>query len=99
MTGIDYFPKPLLCAWKPFLLLSATVLVCSTATAEAGLLKTFDLVPSLFHCFDAFPTEKQERVRLFAEEVIQSHPEIYQRPDVFKTDQPALEKYLDQVAL
>jgi hypothetical protein len=97
MTGIGYFPKPLLCAWKPFLLLSATVLVCSTLTAEAGLIKTFDLVPSLFHCFDAFPTEKQQRVRLFADEVIQSHPEIYRRPDVFKTDPLTLEKYLDQV--
>jgi hypothetical protein len=73
------------------------VLVCSTLTAEAGLIKTFDLVPSLFHCFDAFPTEKQQRVRLFADEVIQSHPEIYRRPDVFKTDPPTLEKYLDQV--
>jgi Predicted Zn-dependent protease (DUF2268) len=86
-----------LCGWKSFLLFSAVVLVCSTLTAEAGLIKTFDLVPSLFHCFDAFPTEKQRRVRLFADEVIQSHPEIYRRPDVFKTDPPTLEKYLDQV--
>ena len=86
-----------LCGWKSFLLFSAVVLVCSTLTAEAGLIKTFDLVPSLFHCFDAFPTEKQQRVRLFADEVIQSHPEIYRRPDVFKTDPPTLEKYLDQV--
>jgi hypothetical protein len=86
-----------LCGWKWFLLFSAVVLVCSTLTAEAGLIKTFDLVPSLFHCFDAFPTEKQQRVRLFADEVIQSHPEIYRRPDVFKTDPPTLEKYLDQV--
>ena len=29
--------------------------------------------------------------------MIQSHPEIYRRPDVFKTDPPTLEKYLDQV--
>ena len=86
-----------LCGWKSFLLFSAVVLVCSTLTAEAGLIKTFDLVPSLFHCFDAFSTEKQQRVRMFADEVIQSHPEIYRRPDVFKTDPPTLEKYLDQV--
>ena len=85
------------CAWKSSLLFSAVVLVCSTVTAEAGLLKTFDLVPILFRCFDAFPTEKQQRVRLFAEGVIQSHPEIYRRPDVFKTDPLTLEKYLDQV--
>jgi Predicted Zn-dependent protease (DUF2268) len=86
-----------LCGWKSFLLFSTVVLVCRTLTAEAGLIKTFDLVPSLFRCFDAFPTEKQQRVRLFADEVIQSHPEIYRRPDVFKTDPPTLEKYLDQV--
>ena len=89
--------RKLLCAWKSSLLFSAVVLVCSTVTAEAGLLKTFDLVPILFRCFDAFPTEKQQRVRLFAEGVIQSHPEIYRRPDVFKTDPLTLEKYLDQV--
>ena len=86
-----------LCGWKSFLLFSTVVLVCRTLTAEAGLIKTFDLVPSLFHCFGAFPTEKQQRVRLFADEVIQSHHEIYRRPDVFKTDPPTLEKYLDQV--
>ena len=89
--------RKLLCAWKSSLLFSAVVLVCSTVTAEAGLLKTFDLVPILFRCFDAFPTEKQQRVRLFAEGVIQSYPEIYRRPDVFKTDPLTLEKYLDQV--
>ena len=83
--------------WKSFLLFSAAVLVYSTVTADAGLLKTFDLVPSLFRCFDAFPTEKQQRVRLFAEDVIRSHPEIYRRPEVFKTDPPTLDKYLDQV--
>jgi len=86
-----------LCGWKSFLLFSAVVSVCNTVTAEAGFIKTFDLVPSLFHCFDAFPAEKQQRVRLFADEVIQSHPETYRRPDVFKTDPPTLEKYLDQV--
>jgi len=83
--------------WKSFLLFSAAALVYTTVTANAGLLKTFDLVPSLFRCFDAFPTEKQQRVRLFAEDVIRSHPEIYRRPEVFKTDPPTLEKYLDQV--
>ena len=89
--------RKVLCGWKSFLQYCMAVLVCSTVTGEAGLIKTLDLVPSFFHCFDAFPTEEQQRVRLFSEEVIQSHPEIYQRPDVFKTDPLTLEKYLDQV--
>jgi hypothetical protein len=87
----------LLCDWRSLLLFPAAVLVCSTVTAEGGLLKTFDLLPSFFRCFNAFPTERQQRARLFAEDVIQSHPEIYRRPDVFKTDPATLEKYLDQI--
>ena len=89
--------RKVLCGWKSFLQYCMAVLVCSTVTGEAGLIKTLDLVPSFFHCFDAFPTEKQQRVRWFSEEVIQSHPEIYRRPDVFKTDLTTLEKYLNQV--
>ena len=89
--------RKVLCGWKSFLQYCMAVLVCSTVTGEAGLIKTLDLVPSFFHCFDAFPTEEQQRVRLFSEEVIQSHPEIYRRPDVFKTDLTTLEKYLNQV--
>lgn len=72
-------------------------LVSVAVTANAGLLETFDLLPSFFHCFEVSPIDKQARLKLFVEGVIESHPEIYRRSDIFKTDPATLEKYLDQV--
>jgi len=66
-------------------------------TANAGLLETFDLLPSFFHCFEVSPIDKQARLKRFVEGVIKPHPEIYRRSDIFKTDPATLEKYLDQV--
>jgi Predicted Zn-dependent protease (DUF2268) len=54
-----------------------------------------DLIPDLFNFLSTAPKEKEERARLFAQLIIQPHPEIYSRPDVFRTDLPALELYLD----
>ena len=72
-------------------------LVSVAVTANAGLLETFDLLPSFFHCFEVSPIDKQARLKRFVEGVIESHPEIYRRSDIFKTDPATLEKYLDQV--
>jgi Predicted Zn-dependent protease (DUF2268) len=78
----------------PVLLLTAAF-ICGTVAADASTLKTFDLYPSFFQCFQA--SDKQERARLFYESVIQPHPEIYRRPEIFKTDPATLNKYLDEV--
>jgi len=72
-------------------------LVSVAVTANAGLLETFDLLPSFFHCFEVSPIDKQARLKRFVEGVIKPHPEIYRRSDIFKTDPATLEKYLDQV--
>ena len=85
------------CIRLSFTLVLAALLVSGADTANAGLLKTFDLFPSFFRCFDVFPTDKRTRLKLFVEGVIQPNPEIYRRSDVFRTDPATLEKYLDEV--
>jgi hypothetical protein len=81
----------------PLTLVLASALVSVAVTANAGLLKTFDLLPRFFHCFEVVPTDKQMRLGLFAEGVIRPNPEIYRRSDIFTTDPATLGKYLDQV--
>jgi hypothetical protein len=77
-------------------LISAILLLFGPMAADAQFLKTIDLYPGFFRCFEA--SSKPERVKWFSQEVIQLHPEIYRRRDIFKTDPATLEKYLDQVA-
>ena len=46
------------CTRLPLTLVLASALVSVAVTANAGLLKTFDLLPSFFHCFEVVPTEE-----------------------------------------
>jgi hypothetical protein len=71
------------------------VFVCLTVAADASILKTFDLYPSFFHCFQG--TDKQQRARLFYDSVIQPYPEIYGRHEIFETKAVALNRYLEEV--
>src|SRR5262245_23249053 len=85
------------CNRLPLILILVAISVYAADTANAALLRTFDLFPSFFRCFEVSPADKQARLRSFVEGVIQQHPEIYRRSDIFKTDPATLEKYLDEV--
>jgi predicted Zn-dependent protease DUF2268 len=88
--------RKLLCGRLAIVLILTAAFIFGTVGADATILKTFDLCPSFLHCFQV--TDKQERARLFYESVIQSYPEIYRRPEIFKTDPATLNKYLDEVS-
>jgi hypothetical protein len=64
---------------------------CSSAASN---LIVYDLIPDLFNFLRIAPEEKESRAKLFAQSVIQSHPEVYDRPQIFKTDNASLEQYL-----
>ena len=64
-----------------------------TSSAASNLI-VYDLIPDLFNFLRIAPEEKESRARLFAQSVIQPHPEVYDRPQVFKTDNASLEQYL-----
>ena len=64
---------------------------CSSAASN---LIVYDLIPDLFNFLRIAPEEKETRAKLFAQSVIQSHPEVYDRPQIFKTDNASLEQYL-----
>jgi hypothetical protein len=63
----------------------------------AGQLIVHDFIPDL----DAFsriaPPKRESRAKLFAQLVIRPHPEVYNRPQIFKTDLETLERYLDEL--
>src|SRR3984893_17126821 len=79
--------------------LFSAAFICFAATGHASAPKTYDLCPIFFRCLENSPLDKQERVRLFAQSVIQPYPEIYHRPQIFNTDPAALGKYLYEVTL
>jgi hypothetical protein len=80
-----------------FLLISlAFIYPCLRADA-AGKLIVYDFIPGLFSYLQIAPKERESRAKLFAQLMIQPHPEIYGRPQVFKTDLGTLEKYLDEL--
>ena len=56
-----------------------------------------DLLPEVFHFLEVEPGEQAVRAKLFSDLVIRPHPEIYDRPDVFKTDLNSLQDYLEQL--
>ena len=60
-------------------------------------LSVTDLLPEVFHFLDVEPGGQADRAKLFSELVIRPHPEIYDRPDVFKTDLNSLQDYLGQL--
>jgi hypothetical protein len=84
-------------AWRLtrfFLICLATIFLCQSAKA-AGNLIVYDLLPDLLHYLRIAPEEKESRAKLFAQLMIRPHPEIYDRPQIFKTDIGTLEQYLD----
>ena len=64
--------------------------------AQSSLSVT-DLLPEVFHFLEVEPGEQADRAKLFSDLVIRPHPEIYDRPDVFKTDLNSLQDYLEQL--
>jgi hypothetical protein len=82
---------------KRFFLICA-VSICSCANAKsADNLIVYDLVPDLNSFLRAAPKEKESRAKFFALTMIRAHPEIYDRPEVFKTDVGTLEQYLAEL--
>jgi len=59
-----------------------------------GDLIVHDLIPDLINFLRIAPEEEVDRAMLFKQIVIQPYPEVYDRPQVFRTDPGALEKYL-----
>jgi hypothetical protein len=72
----------------------ACAYTCQSAKAD-GAIAVEDLIPDLSNFVRVAPQEKESRAKLFAQVIIQPHPEIYQRADIFRTDIPTLELYLD----
>ncbi|HEY1477410.1 MAG TPA: DUF2268 domain-containing putative Zn-dependent protease [Chthoniobacterales bacterium] len=64
-------------------------------SSAANTLLVYDLIPELFNFLRIAPEEKEDRAKLFAQSIIELHPEIYDRPQTFKTDTAALEQYLN----
>jgi hypothetical protein len=79
-----------------FLICAVSIFSCANAKSTDNLI-VFDLVPDLNNFLRAAPKEKEERAKLFAQTMIRPHPEIYDRPEVFKTDIGTLEQYLDEL--
>ena len=64
------------------------------AAEAAGNLMVHDLIPDLFSFLRIAPEEKAGRAKLFEQLIIHPHPEVYDRPQTFKTDIGTLEQYL-----
>ena len=75
------------------LILLTGIYPCFNSSAASQLV-VYDLIPELFDFLRVAPEENDSRARLFAQSVIQSHPEVYDRPKIFKTDTETLEQYL-----
>jgi Predicted Zn-dependent protease (DUF2268) len=79
--------------------LACLAVICPCLNLKAaGDLVVYDLIPDLFNFLRIAPEEKEHRARLFEQLMIHPHPEIYARPQLFNTDLPALEQYLDGLA-
>lgn len=84
------------CRWLTLFGLVCLSAICPCLSLKAaGDLVVCDLIPDLFNFLRIAPQEKESRAKLFAQLVIQPHPEIYSRLQVFNTDLPTLEHYLD----
>jgi hypothetical protein len=82
------------CLTRFSLICLASIYPCLSAKA-AGDLIVRDLIPDLFNFLRIAPKAQESRAKLFAQLMIQPHPEIYGRPQIFKTDIRTLEQYLD----
>ena len=67
------------------------------SAGAAGDLNVRDLIPDLTNFLHIAPEEEPDRAQLFQQMVIQRHPEVYDRPQIFKTDPGTLEKYLAEL--
>jgi Predicted Zn-dependent protease (DUF2268) len=81
--------------------LSRFLLICLVSVSPClrvnatGNLIVYDLIPDLDSYLRIAPAERESRARLFAQLLIQPHPEIYDRLQIYKTDIATLEQYLD----
>lgn len=78
---------------RTLLLLLTCVYPWFSSSATSNLI-VYDLIPDLFNFLQIAPGEKNNRAKLFAQSVIQRRPEVYNRPQIFKTDTATLEQYL-----
>jgi hypothetical protein len=69
----------------------------SLKARAVGDLIVHDLIPDLDNFLRIAPAGEMDRAKLFKEMMIQPHPEIYDRPQVFRTDPGTLEKYLTEL--
>jgi hypothetical protein len=77
-----------------FLLICLVSIRSGQGTEVAGGLMVHDLVPDLFSFLRIAPEDKASRAKLFEQLIIRPHPEVYDRPQIFKTDIGTLEQYL-----
>jgi Predicted Zn-dependent protease (DUF2268) len=77
-----------------FLLICLAPIHSGLGTEVAGSLMVHDLVPDLFSFLRIAPEDKASRAKLFVQLIIRPHPEVYDRPQIFKTDIGTLEQYL-----
>jgi Predicted Zn-dependent protease (DUF2268) len=80
-----------------YLLIFLTCVFPSFSSSAASNLLVYDLMPDLFNFLRVAPAEKKDRASLFAQSIIQPHPEVYNRPQIFKTDPATLEQYLGEL--
>ena len=52
----------------------------------AGQLIVHDFIPDLTAFLRSAPPQRESSAKLFAQLVIRPHPEVYNRPQIFKTD-------------
>ena len=78
-----------------FLLICLACIYPSLNSRAAGNLIVYDLIPDLYSFLRVAPEGRENRAKLFAQLIIRPHPEIYGRPQIFKTDIGTLEQYLD----
>jgi hypothetical protein len=92
--GEGRYLKKARCLICYFLICLASIDSCLSAKA-AGKLIVYDLIPDLYNFLKIAPEERASRAKLFTQLIIRPHPEIYGRPQIFKTDVGTLEQYLD----
>jgi hypothetical protein len=80
---------------RRFFLICLAFLYSSLNAKAEGNVVVYDLIPDLYNFLRIAPEEKESRAKLFAQIMIRPHPEIYDRPQIFKTDTGTLEQYLD----
>ena len=80
------------------LLVGLTFVDSCPGAQAAGQLIVHDLIPDLVTFLRIAPEEKASRAELFREMLIQPHPEVYDRPQVFQTDRATLERYLAEIS-